>query len=284
MHQTIRNVLGVAVVIAVLLVGAAAINFSNSYGESIQPSSFRSFTATGEGKATAIPDVAEFSFQVVTQGGTDVASLQSKNTAAVNKAIGYLKSQGVADKDIKTQYYNIDPRYQTYNCRTYPVPLPAAQGSAGSGSSGSGTVAPSTVSTVQPCPPSSIVGYTVTQSVDVKVRDFSKIGGIMNGVVAAGANQVGALSFTLDDPTAVQNQARANAIANAKAEAQVIANAGGFKIGRLLGVQESGPYPIYEKAYGMGAGPSLAAPAAAPTIQPGSQEVDETITLQYEIQ
>ncbi|MDE2019266.1 MAG: SIMPL domain-containing protein [Patescibacteria group bacterium] len=271
MNQNIKNVLGVAIIITVLLVGYAAISGVNSYGESIQPSSFRSFVATGEGKATAIPDVAEFSFQVITEGGSNIASLQTQNTASVNKAIAFVKSQGVADKDIQTQYYNINPRYQTYNCRTIPE------------TAGTGAVSPSNV---QPCPPSSIVGYTITQSIDVKMRDFSKIGSIMNGIVSAGANQVGSLSFTMDDPSSVQNQARANAIANAKAQAAVIAQAGGFKIGRLLSVQENNPYPIYAKAYGMGGGAAMesAVAAPAPAIQPGSQEISETVTLQYEIQ
>ncbi len=274
MNQTTKNVMGWAIVLTVLGVGYAALSFVNSYGESIQPSSFRSFSVTGQGKAIAIPDVAEFQFTVVTEGGTDLASLQSKNTDAANKAIAFVKSKGVADKDIETQYYNVDPRYQTYSCNT-PIY---------SGAMGSGANVPTVV---QPCPPSSIVGYTVTQSVDVKIRDFTKIGDILGGVVTNGANQVGALSFTLDDPSTVQNQAEADAIAKAKAAAQTVAQAGGFSIGRLLSVQTGGgmPYPIYAQAASAG-GMALdsAKSAPSPTIQPGSQEVDMTVTLQYEIQ
>ena len=92
MNQTIKNVLGGAIVLAVLAAGYGVLSFANSYGESIQPSSFRSFSVSGEGKAIAIPDVAEFQFTVVTEGGTDLASLQSKNTDAANKAIAFVKS------------------------------------------------------------------------------------------------------------------------------------------------------------------------------------------------
>ena len=275
MNQTIKNVLGGAIVVAVLAMGYAAVSYTNSYGQAIQPSSFRSFSVSGQGKATAIPDVAEFTFQVITQGGKDVSSLQTQNTTAANKAIAFVKAQVVADKDIQTSYYNINPDYQTYNCapQIYNVAMPA-----------SGAAAAPT--TVRPCPPASIVGYTVTQSVDVKIRDFTKIGGIMSGIVSNGANQVGQLSFTLDDPTTVQNQARADAIAKAKSEAQAIAQAGGFTLGRLLGIQEGGAYNPYQ-AYsaGMGGGATVqSAVAPNPTIQPGSQEVDMTETLQYEIQ
>jgi uncharacterized protein YggE len=280
MNQTTKNVLGWAVVAAVLSIGYAGLSFVKSYGESIQPSSFRSFSVTGEGKAIAIPDVAEFTFTVVTQGGTDVASVQSKNTTAANQAIAFVKSEGVADKDIQTQYYNVSPNYETYNCN---VVVPQAYAET-SGAAGGAVLAP-VIPVVRPCPPSSIVGYTVTQSVDVKIRDFTKIGDIMGGVVANGANQVGQLSFTLDDPTTVQNQAEADAIAKAKTEAQAIAQAGGFSLGRLLNVQTGGaPYPVMYAAAAPAMASVNAKAAPAPAIQVGSQEVDMTVTLQYEIQ
>jgi uncharacterized protein YggE len=278
MNQTLKNVLGCVVAVVVLALGYAAVSYANSFGKSIPPSSFRSFSVSGDGKATAIPDVAEFSFQVVTEGGNDIATLQATNTDAVNKAIAFVKSDGVADKDITTESYDVSPRYQTYDCSPTPVVYSAPTQSV----SGIETV---TQVAAPACPPASIVGYTVTQSVDVKVRDFSKIGDIMNGVVKNGANDVGALSFTLDDPTTVQNEARADAVTKAKAEAQAIAQESGFKIGRLLSVQESGGYQ--PAAYNMAQSSVVmkaSDAAAAPVIQPGSQEVDETMTLQYEIE
>jgi len=280
MNQTTKNVMGWAIAVAVIATGYAGLSYVSSYGKAIQPSSFRSFSVSGQGKAIAIPDVAEFTFTVVTQGGKDVASLQSQNTTAANKAIAFVKSKGVADKDIKTQYYNVSPDYQTYNCSIVPQTYGGTSASAG------GTVIAPSMPVVRPCPPASIVGYTVTQSVDVKIRDFTTIGDIMSGVVTNGANQVGQLSFTLDDPTVVQNQAEADAIAKAKTEAQAVAKAGGFTIGRLLGIQTgNNQYPIYSYASGVGAMDSVSVKAVpAPAIQVGSQEVNMTVTLQYEIQ
>lgn len=255
--NNIKNGLWIAVIIAVLALGYAALSYVNSYGKSIQPSSFRSFSVTGEGKATSIPDVAEFAFTVITEGGKDIAALQAQNTAKVNKAIEFVKSKDVDGKDIKTQYYNINPRYETYECRTNV-----------------------------PCPPASIVGYTITQSVDVKIRDFGKIGDIMTGVVSSGANQVGSLSFTIDDPTSVQNEARAEAISKAKEKAESMAKAGDFRIGRLISIQEGYyPYRAYDSygVGGMGISATKAESAPSPMIEPGSQEVDITVTMQYEI-
>jgi uncharacterized protein YggE len=267
MNQTIKNILGGVISLTVLAVGYAAINYVNYYGKSIQPSSFRSFSVTGEGKATAIPDIAEFSFEVITQGGMDIGSLQTKNTDAANKVIAFIKSEGVADKDIKTQYYNVDPRYETYNCRTAPI----------------NPVSESSVTEV--CPPNKIVGYTITQSVDVKIRDFSKIGDIIGGVVTNGANQVGSLSFAVDDQTKVRSEARAEAIAKAKAQAEEIAQASGFKIGRLLNIQEGyNPYPVYRTPNISMMAKSEGMDTSSPTIQAGSQEVDVNVTMQYEIE
>ncbi|MFA5155559.1 MAG: SIMPL domain-containing protein [Patescibacteria group bacterium] len=295
MNQNLKNLLGLVGAIAILAVAYAALSYVNSYGKVIEPSSFRSFSASGEGKTTAIPDIAAFSFQVITEGGTDIAALQTQNTAKMNKAIDFVKAQGVEDKDIKTQYYNLEPRYETTSCKVVTAPLilrsatedialkVEASGSSGSAVAMSPAIAP--VSLSQTCPPPSIVGYTITQAVNVKIRDFQKISDIMSGVIKNGANQVGSLSFTIDDQTKAQDEARAEAIKKAKAKAEAMAEAGGFKIGRLLGIQEGNIYPIYNvrSMDGMVAAKSEAVDAA-PTIQPGSQEISINVTLQYEIE
>ncbi len=255
MNTTIRNVLGVAITIGILAVGASAWSYVRSYGDAIQPSSFRSFSVTGEGRVVAVPDVARFTFSVVTEGGTDVARVQEENTAKVNRGIEFVKSLQVEAKDIKTLSYQIEPRYQYYSC-----PREGA---------------------VSPCPPPEIVGYTVTQSVQVTVRDFAKIGNLLGGVVKEGANSVSSLSFTVDDPTALESRARAEAIGKAQEQARTVSRAAGFSLGRLLGIDEGGvrPIPYYAEAYGKGGGDSM----PVPTIEPGSQEVTVEVTLRYEI-
>ena len=248
--------LGWAIIIAVLLTGAAAWKVARTYSRSIQPSAFRSFTVSGEGKVVARPDVALFSFSIINEGGTDIATLNRDNTERGNKINSFLKEQGITDKDIKTEQYNLSPRYQNSFCRTGV------------------------------CPPPSIVGYTVTQSMSVKVRDFAKIGAILSGVVEKGANNVSQLNFTIDDPIAVENEARAKAIAQAREKAKLVAKAGGFKVGRLLGIDE-GNQPYYAEKYSPRMmsldSTAMGAPLPAPTIEPGSQDVVVTVTLRYEI-
>jgi uncharacterized protein YggE len=256
----LKGYLYVAIIIAVLAVGYAALSAVGTYSSSLQPSSYRSFYVTAEGKAVGIPDVAEFTFSVTTPGGTDLGALQSQNTTAVNQAIAFVKSKGVAGKDIHTSGYNISPRYTS--CET-------------------------AYSSVTPCPPPTIVGYTVTQNVDVKIRDFTTIGDILTGVVKNGANTISSLQFKIDDPTSIEAEARAEAITKAQAQAQAIAKEAGFAVGRLLSISTNYYPPIYS-SYGQNQSMALSAGTGrtavpAPTIEPGSQEVRESVTLQYEI-
>ena len=263
MDQKVKNYLGVAIIIAVLLFAYAAVRFVETFSRVSEPSSFRSFSVSGDGKAIRVPDVATFTFSVITEGGKNLSTLQEQNTEKVNKAIAFVKSKGVDAKDIQTQNYNVSPRYQYYNCGIVPY---------------------SQTEFTKPCPPPEIMGYTITQTVLVKVRDFSKVGDIVAGVVLNGANSFSGLSFTIDDKTKVENEAREKAIAKAKDKAKAIAEAGGFQIGRLLSIDEGYGQPYYNaKAYGIGGGTEASVSPPAPIIEPGSEEVDITVTLRYEI-
>lgn len=264
MNERTKNWLGLALTVGVIVVAVSAWMYVATYADSVRLTTQRSFTASGEGKIVAVPDVAQFTFTVLTQGGKDIAALTKDNVDKMNAAIAYVKGRGVEAKDIETKNYNLEPRYQYFNCsNTY-------------GPSGS----------VKPCPPPEIVGYTINQTVSVKVRDFTKVGDILSGVVGAGANTVSNLDFRIDDPAKAQNDTRVKAIAQAKAKAEAVASAGGFSIGRLLSIEEGYSQPMYyrsanEKTLGMGGDSAIAAPA--PAIEPGSQEVAVTVYLRYEI-
>jgi len=212
MDPRIKNWVGMALVAALLLGAVASLWYVRAFSQSIEPSSFRSFSVSAEGEAVVIPDVAEFTFTVLTQGGTDLTATQQTNTKKTNDAIDFVKSKGVERKDIKTQGYSVEPRYQYYNC-TGPILQ-------------KGVEIDPYVSEREACPPPEIVGYTVHNMVSVKVRNFEEVGGILSGVVENGANSVSGIYFTVDDPTAVENEARAEAIAKAKDKAEALADAG----------------------------------------------------------
>jgi uncharacterized protein YggE len=261
MDTRIINTLGITGAIALVAVAIAGIISATTYSRSIEPSSYRSFSVSGEGTTYGIPDVATFSVGVTTEGGTDLGALQEENTTKVNAIIAFLKDNGVAKEDITTSSYNVSPRYQTYSCNYYSL------------------------ETGEPCPPAEIVGYTISQRVSVKARDFEVVGTLLSGVVDAGANTVSSLSFEIDDADTIESEARAEAIEKARAKAEAVAQAGGFSVGRILDIYESSVYPRYNYtyaensiAYGMDSDMKV-----APTIEAGSEEINVNVTIRFEI-
>ena len=256
MNPKLKDLIGIVLVLMMIVGTVSAYRYVGSYSKSVSQNA-RSFTVRGEAKVVAVPDVAVFSFQVITQGGKEIALLQEENTKKVNETIEFVKASDIKDEDIKTESYSLEPRYEYYPC-------------VGSG----------------PCRPAEIVGYTIRQSVSVKVRDFEEIGGLLTGVVNKGANSVSNIQFTIDDPSQLRAEARAEAIAKAQTEAKNIAKAGGFSLGNLLSLDESWPYYDTRQVYGMGGDYEYAdqiKTPTAPNIEPGSEEITITVNLRYEI-
>jgi len=257
MDGKIKNILGVSAVIALLAFAYAAVGYVNSFSMQADSSAPR-FFVSGEGRAAAVPDVAEFTFGVFTEGGKDVASLQEKNAAKMNKIIGFIKSKGVDAKDIKTLNYSVQPRYQRYECGKRDA-------------------------AAAPCPPREIIGYSVKQSARVKVRDFGKVGEILSGVGQRGASSVSQLSFSVGDRIRLENEAREKAIRQAKEKALSIAKAAGFRLGRLVSVSDNQRrfLPLSpRKASALGESGGQGEPVG---VEPGSQEIISSVTLQYQI-
>lgn len=259
MSSSLKDLLTLAIIVS--LAGFLYFGFmiTRTYDRSSEPTNFRSFTVQGDGKAVGVPDVASFSFQVITEGDTDVAKIQSENATKMNAALEFVKKQGIDKKDITTSGYSIQPRYENVICDYR----------AGS-----------------TCPPSEIVGYTVQQTTYVKIRDFNLISSMLSGVVKSGANSVTDIQFTLDNPTEVENTARTVAIEKAKVKAKSIAEAGGFSLGRLLEISEGyiSPSVSYRGDAMMDMAVKNEEVAVAPTIEAGSQEVQIQVYLKYEIQ
>ena len=258
MDKKIKNHLGIGALVSMIILAIASLIFANIYSKSIEPSSYRSFSVSGEGKIVAIPDIAQFSFSVITEGGKDIAALQQENAQKANRAITLLKDSQVEEKDIKTTSYNLQPRYQYFSC---PV---------------------SKNSSAKPCPPPEIVGYSISQTISVKIRDFEKTGEILYGIVQGGVNSASEPSFTIDDKTEIENQARQEAIAIAIKKAESIAQAGGFNLGKILSIDENSAPIFYRaaKSFGVSAGEDA---IISPDIEPGSQEITVSVTISYEI-
>lgn len=224
-------------------------------GAGIAPSN--TITVSGHGEAVGVPDIATFSFSIVSEKST-VAAAQEDATAKINAVTAYLKGAGIDEKDIQTSDYSVQPMYDYVN----------------------------QVCTNGYCPGGKQVlrGYQVRQSTTVKVRNTEKAGDLLAGVGGKGATEVSGLNFTFDDPTMVQDEARNKAIADAKKKADVLAKQLGVSLVRVTAFNENaGGYPrplsYATDAYGKGG----AVAQSAPEISVGQNKVTNDVSVTYEI-
>jgi len=216
---------------------------------------------SGEGKVSAKPDVAAVSFSIVTESATSKAA-QDENSKKSQKVTDFMKNQRIADKDIKTTGYNVYPQYN------YPRPCPLGATSA-----------------LYPCVEKEqrISGYQVTQLFGVKVRNLDNVGAILDGLVAAGANQVYNLGFQIDNPEKLKSEARAKAVEDAKKKALELESQVGIKLGKIVNYSENtGGWPIYFEAKAISAD-GRGGGAPAPSIPTGENEITVNVTLTYQI-
>jgi uncharacterized protein YggE len=125
-------------------------------------------------------------------------------------------------------------------------------------------------------------GYQASQTLGVKVHDTGKVGDILTVATTQGANQIGGVSFTIDNPEAVRSAARAKAIDQAQQKAKELAGQLGSSLGRIAGFSEGGGYNYPPIMY---AGAMMKTADAAETlpVPTGDQDVDVTVTLTYEL-
>jgi len=196
---------------------------------------------TGEGSVTVVPDVANLNLGVEAEAET-VALAQAQAAAAMQAVMDELNARGVADTDIKTQHYNI------YPIRDYQKDT---------------TV---------------IVGYRVTNTITVKIRDVENTGAIIDAVTtAAGDNiRINSIYFTVDDSSAYLVQARANAMDDTKAKAQQLADLAGMSLGNPTYISEGSTYIPY-----IYVDRNLSAEGPSTSISPGETEVSISIQVVY---
>jgi len=204
------------------------------------------FDVDGEGKVTAIPDTAEINLGIQVNKPT-VEAAQKEANEKINKITDELKKLGIEEKFIKTINYSLYPEYD----------YRAGQ---------------------------KIVGYNVNITLKIKVKDFDKINQVIDTATSLGANQIGNLSFTIDDEKLeeLKMEARKQAIEKAKKKAKEIANAGGLRLGRIVNISESIPSSSYPSPLLREAGIGGTEEDSKTEIQPGESEITVSIVLSYE--
>ena len=185
------------------------------------------------------------SIGVVTRAATARAALD-ENNAGVAKVVDTIRAAGVRDPDIGTSGFNVSPVYETL-----PEGAPADR-------------------------PARIVGYEVSNEVRVTIRDIAASGAILDQVVTAGANQVNAIVFDVSDRTKPSDSALAAAIGDARRKAELMAEAAGVKLVRILDISASGSVPVFARA-------EMSFAAKGVPVMPGEKEITANATVSWEI-
>ncbi len=228
------------------LAAAGMLALAPSFAQAADNPPVPQLQANGSGEVMVTPDIAVVTIGVTTQAPEASAAL-SANSADLTKAIATIRAAGIADKDIATSGFSIDPVYEQTDKR--PSDRPPA-----------------------------IVGYRVDNQVRVTVRDIAKSGGLLDAVVAAGANRVSGIAFDLSDRKQAANDAIRAAVADARAKAALMAEAADLRLVRILSLNadETG-----------GRGPILAfdmaAKAAPVPVMPGQRAVTANAQIVWEV-
>lgn len=230
-----------------LIVGFALMLYFGAIGTTRMDIANETITVEGQGKVYVTPDIAVARMGVTTESEKSEEAV-SKNNEKMNNIIKEIKAMGIEDKDIETVNYSLYPKYDYSGGRD------------------------------------TIIGYTLSQEINIKVRDFNQVSAVIQKATSLGANTINQLTFSVDNPEKAKNEAMQLAIEKAKEKAEVMAKASGLRLGKLVNVYEGGSgggtIPLYaEKSMGMGGGDS----SPAPDIQAGQQEIVVNMSLVYRL-
>ncbi|MDQ7261533.1 SIMPL domain-containing protein [Paracoccus sp. PS-1] len=202
-------------------------------------------TVTGQGQATAQPDLATITLGVSTRAAT-AAEAMAQNAEQQAKVIEALKAEGIEARDIQTSGLNLSP-----------------------------------VIDYQDGQPPKLTGYGAQNSVTVRVRDIGGLGAVLDKLVASGANEISGIGFSREDMAEAEDQARIEAVADARRRAEVMAEAAGMRLGRLISLSDvqmgGGPRPMMAMR-------AEAAGAADTPIEAGELAVSANVTAVFAMQ
>ncbi len=228
-------------ILAVLLVAASlALPLPALADDTAKPM----ITVTGTGTVEAVPDIATLSIGVTTQGETAAEALTA-NSAALDAVMARLTAAGIEARDMQTSNLSLNPNWTGYDSASVTGPT--------------------------------IAGYVAANMLTVRVRALDGLGAVLDAAVADGANTLNGLTFGLADPEPALDAARQEAVADARARADLLATAAGVKLGRVLSISEGSapmdPVPMFRAD----------ASAAAVPVAGGELGLSASVTIFYEI-
>lgn len=225
-------------------------------------------SVTGVAELSGEPDIASFSFSVE-ETAKETNTAQQRVSEKIAAILSAFEKLGLAEADIATASYTIYPKYEWVTTKDQSF----------IGIDGESYVSSGRGKNI-------IVGYTVSQSVDIHVRDFDMIPEVLELLSKEAVTNLYGPNFEIEDPEALQDQARNMAIADAKEKAKTLAKELGVKIGKVISFDENDGSYAYGGAY-MASSSYLMKDAvmeeAAPELPRGERDIQSTITIIYEI-
>jgi uncharacterized protein YggE len=198
-------------------------------------------SVTGEATVSVPPDLAQVDAGVTSDAKT-AREASDANSAAMGKVLLALKSAGIEQKDYQTSRLSLQPEY-----------APNRQG------------------------PSPVVGYRASNRVTIRVRDVAKIANVIDTLVGAGANDIGGINFMVSQASKLLDDARTQAVADARRKAEIYAKAAGATLGAPLSISEEGaaPRPVFRA--------KIAAEMAAAPVAQGEETLSVTVNVSWAI-
>jgi uncharacterized protein YggE len=200
----------------------------------------RLITVTGEGSVALAPDIAVIRIGVSTQGKTaaDASNANAQKMAAV---LGAIKDARIAERDVQTTALSLQPQYDSNKPGAAPR----------------------------------LVGFQASNQVAVKIRDIKELPDVIDRAISSGANEMSGIEFVVSEESKLLDQARGQAIADARRKADLYAQASGGHVGRVVSITEEGaPSPPRPMVSAMRAG-------AAVPVAPGEQTLKAAVTVSY---
>jgi hypothetical protein len=230
-----------AVLVGSLLAGLSVWNLQPPVGAAVEPGP-RTITVNGEGEVLAQPDMAVAGFGVEGRGATSQEAM-ARASEGMNRVLAAIKAAGIPDEDVTTTNISLFPEY--------------GQGA-----------------------PPPIVGYRASNTVNVKVRDLSRLVWVLDGAVAAGATYATGIGFGFNDDDELRRRALRAAARNARSKADALAEALGVTVSALQSVTEGGagiPIPV-------AVSPGVRVPdAPSVPVRPGTQTITGQVTAVFTI-
>lgn len=235
--------------LAAAFAAALMLSAPAAFAQTVEPK--RTITVQGEGSVSAKPDTASVNAGVLAEAKTAREALTA-NTEKMTKVFEAIRKAGIKEEDIRTSGFSINAKYSH---------------------------SPRKPDGTQEDP--KIVGYRASNNVTVIIRDLDNVGGVLDELVTAGANNVNGVNFFIENPQSLMDDARRIAVEDALRRATILAGTAGANLGPVMTISENGgyrPQPMMMRSMAM-EDAGAAVPVAA-----GTQEIRSNVNIVIELE